>query len=208
MSKSKYSDLHSGRMQRRWFHFNTIPWKLARLIITPRNSQITAQEQDGEEDPARVATSNTLYPAALPSSWGATAGTVLSMPDPARDVVRAGQQRALDKLVHEQERQAVQPKDPFADLTSPNVASSELPSGSAPVSPTEADSATVVSGDTADLDLRSQFSLLRRRLLAQEMQLNQVTLVAERLAHREEQRELAVGPTVAALDVPPAYDND
>jgi hypothetical protein len=108
-----------------------------------------------------------------------TVDTVLSMPDPARDVVRAEQQRALDKLAREQQQRApaAQPEDPFAD------------------------------GHVPGSDLRSQFSLLQRQPLEKQAQLNQMTLVAERLAHREEQRERGVAPRSVTLDVPPAYDD-
>jgi hypothetical protein len=144
----------------------------------------------------------------LPPSLGTAVGTVLSIPDPSRDVVHASQLRALEKLGRERQQRAPanQPEDPFIDLADANLPSPELASVSAPVSPTDADSSTVVNGDTADLDLRSQVSLLRRRLLDQQVQLTQVTLVAERLA--EEQRERGSGPTGVVHDVPPAYDDD
>jgi hypothetical protein len=165
--------------------------------------RLSAIEQKGLQDSALAATRDSVYP-----SSGATVGTVLSMPDPARDVVRVGQQRALDKLEREQQRLAAanQPGTPSTDLVDADLASFELLSVSAPASPSEADCSTVLSGGTADLDLRTQVGLLRRRLLNQQAQLNQVTLVAERLA--EEQRERESRPTAAALDVPPAYEDD
>jgi hypothetical protein len=139
-------------------------------------------------------------------SLEAAAGTVLlSVPDPARDEVRVSQQRALDKLARERQRES----PPHADAPADAVSANPEPSRSAPASPTstaEADTATVMSGDTTDLDLRSQVVLLRRRLLDQQAQINDMSLVAERLRLAEEQIERHAEATGLASLAPPAYD--
>jgi hypothetical protein len=139
-------------------------------------------------------------------SLEAAAGTILlTVPDPARDEVRASQQQVLDKLARERQRETPSHADAPADAVSANPE----PSRSAPASPTstaEADTATVMSGDTTDLDLRSQVVLLRRRLLDQQAQINDMSLVAERLRLAEEQIERHAEATGLASLAPPAYD--
>jgi hypothetical protein len=105
---------------------------------------------------------------------------VLTIPDPARDEVRADQERAFAKLAGER---GARPSE-----AGPAAASSTAPGASA----------------TADGDVRSELSLLRRHMREQQQQIDQMRL--ERLA--EEQRERADTRGEPRLDAPPAYEGE
>jgi hypothetical protein len=109
---------------------------------------------------------------------------VLAIPDPARDEVRADQERA------------------FAKFAGPPGAARSSEAG--PSGPAASSATAPVANVTADGDLRSQLSLIRRRMLEQQQQIDQMRL--ERLA--EEQRERADTRGEPGLDAPPAYEGE
>jgi LPXTG-motif cell wall-anchored protein len=109
---------------------------------------------------------------------------VLAIPDPARDEVRADQERAFAKFAGASG--AARPSD--AQPSEPAASSTTVPGANA----------------TADGDLRSQLSLLRRRMQEQQQLIDQMR--AERLA--EEQRERADTRSEPESDAPPAYEGE
>jgi hypothetical protein len=110
--------------------------------------------------------------------------SVMAIPDPARDEVRAAQERAFAKFAGA----------PGAARTSE----------AQPAEPATSSTATPGANATAENDLRSQLSLIRRRMLEQQQQIDQMR--AERLA--EEQRQRADTRSEPGSDAPPAYEGE
>jgi hypothetical protein len=126
-------------------------------------------------------------PDAEQASKTATDAGVLTYPDPARDVVRDAQERAFAKLGH----------------SSAHARAAESAAVVGPAASTPAlSSTTAAAGATAGDDLRGQLSLLRRNMLEQQLQIDQMR--AERLA--EEQRQQADARSETASEAPPAYE--
>jgi hypothetical protein len=113
---------------------------------------------------------------------------VLAIPDPARDEVRAAQERAFAKFSGASEAHR-----------------SELAATSRTAQAANTSSTTNTAADaTKSGDLRGQLSLLRRRVLDQQMQIDQMR--KERLA--EEQRQREENHSEPESDAPPAYEGE
>jgi hypothetical protein len=122
------------------------------------------------------------------ASQTAADARVLAIPDPARDEVRAAQERA------------------FAKFSGASAAHrSELAATSRTAQAADTSSTTNTATDaTKSGDLNSQLSLLRRRVLDQQMQIDQMR--TERLA--EEQRQREDSHNERGSDAPPAYEGE